>query len=531
GTDARSAPATAGHGVGEDGSTAAGRPWLVAAGLIGVWLVYVWYSSRATGIYNDDDLGHYFMARDAWHAPRLFLNVWGRPLFTLLYALPARWGFDAVQLTTTVVTVLGALVTGRAALRLGLRGGLAAGLQATMPFVLLLSTASLTEPLCALVLALALAARAAGRERRFALWASLVPLARLELTVLVVAWALLLVRRRRWLDAALTGTGLAVWALAAALAHGEPLWLWRQVVTGESNLYGTTPLWHYPQGLVYVVGPVVFLFLLVDLVVRRDRRGRARGLDWITGSALGALLLYMVLAWRVSFGHSAGFLRHLVAVSPLFALMAARGLEVTFARVAAGDRRPLRILAGGVVLIGLFLSRGLVMHHRAVGPFEVTRLAAGLIILGLVGLAASRGGARRLALRHGPLACVLLALVYGLAAEPPLRASAEQLAVRRCFDWYLASRWRQAPVVATHPWLEFHLDAVGRRPPGGSPPVGRRSVEAAPPESVIFWDSHYSLRADDRMTLADFKFDPRFEMRFESITPDSLFVMYALVKH
>ena len=115
-------------------------------------------------------------------------------------------------------------------------------------------------------------------------------------------------------QALLCGAGVLAWALAAALATGDPLWLWHHVVTGEENLYGAASFWHYPRGLVFIIGPVAFLFLLVDLVDRLVHRR----IDALTASILVALALYVALAWKLPFGHSAGFLRHLVAIANSF---------------------------------------------------------------------------------------------------------------------------------------------------------------------------------------------------------------------
>jgi hypothetical protein len=338
--------------------------------------------------------------------------------------------------------------------------------------------------------------------------------------------------------------GVAAWAIAGALVHGDLLWLPHQVFTGGENLYGQTDFWHYPRGLIYVIGPVVFLFVLVDLV----ERTRRRRLDLLAVGPIAVLLLYLVFSWKLSVGHAAGFLRHLVAAAPIYALSAARGLVT-----AIDDRRAWRgamlTLSAGTLLIGLFLSRTLVMHHRAVGPIEVARLTVALVLLVVVGVAGRgspsrrvseptqephRGGKpatrgrRRAAIAAAAL--VVIALFYALLAEPPLEPNAEQEAVLELWEWFEGSQWSAAPLIVTHPWFLRELAAGGRLPRGGLPPVKRTPIEEAGAGTIIIWDSHYSQRPPEGMQLADFKFDPRFEMLRESISGNRRFTAYALLK-
>jgi hypothetical protein len=501
------------------------RLWLWAVAL-GLAVLYLGESFLARGVYNDDDIGHYLMARDAPRDPALYLNVWGRPLFTLVYSLPAQFGFDAVRRSTALVTVATAIVTGLGGTRLGVPAPLGAALFGTMPFVLLLSYSSLTEPLAALVIAASLWAWLARRRGLALCGLGLLPLARLELAVLAIPLGLLAAAQLRgWrrLYGLLPGAFLVLWAAIGAMATGDLAWLPHQVLGEGENLYGQTGFWHYPQGLIHVVGPVVFLFLLVDL----GERIRARRVDLVALLPASVLGLYIVFSWKLSVGHAAGFLRHLVAASPAFALSAARGLESAL-HDSRARRGALAILAAGTVVIGVFHSRALVMHHRAVGPFELSRLMVGILVLVLATLAA----ARRPRLPAGALASgiVLLALGYAIAAEPPLSPSAEQEAVLALAAQFLGSADAGSPVIASHPWFLLALDRAGRLPPGGVPLTKRPAIESAAPGTVIIWDSHYALRPPDGMTLRDFKFDPRFELVRESIASDRRFGAYVLRK-
>ncbi|HUI25052.1 MAG TPA: hypothetical protein VL403_03120, partial [Candidatus Kryptonia bacterium] len=58
-----------------------GRLWLAAAAVVGVAFALLYPDS-----YQQDGGYHYLVARWAWTHRINFVSVWGRPLFTFLYA-------------------------------------------------------------------------------------------------------------------------------------------------------------------------------------------------------------------------------------------------------------------------------------------------------------------------------------------------------------------------------------------------------------------------------------------------------------
>ena len=76
------------------------RALFVIAALFLYWVLYALKSSE---LYSDDDVSHFLMARYApWH-PKLFLDIWGRPLFTLLYCPGSQLGLTGARLTSAVI--------------------------------------------------------------------------------------------------------------------------------------------------------------------------------------------------------------------------------------------------------------------------------------------------------------------------------------------------------------------------------------------------------------------------------------------
>ena len=80
--------------------------WLAAAWLIAFATAGVALALLIPDGYQQDGGTHFLFARDAWWNHFLFVDVWGRPLFTTLYSLPAQAGYLPAKLLTVVVCVV-----------------------------------------------------------------------------------------------------------------------------------------------------------------------------------------------------------------------------------------------------------------------------------------------------------------------------------------------------------------------------------------------------------------------------------------
>jgi hypothetical protein len=139
--------------------------WVVL--LVGL---FISYTLRSTGTYQDDDIAHFLIARWSWHHPHLLLDTWGRPAFTILYAPVAPLGLFAVRIYSAL---LAGIVCGGAALLARLYGlrwyYLAVPLTGLQPEFVRQAFSSLTELTFALILCLTLIAY---RQRYWTLYAS-----------------------------------------------------------------------------------------------------------------------------------------------------------------------------------------------------------------------------------------------------------------------------------------------------------------------------------------------------------------------
>jgi hypothetical protein len=310
--------------------------WLLGFGALGATLVRLYPDS-----YQQDGGFHYLFSRWSLAHPRLFLDVWGRPLFTLLYAGPAQLGYPAAKLLTVAVAVATGWQTYRLAREAGLeRPALAVPLLWLQPAFLLLSSETMTEPLFALVLTVALRLHLAGRIRWGMVVASLLPLARPEGFFVGVLWGLLVVLDQRtgappwWraLSSLWLALGVALWWGGALLMTGDPLYIpkvWPRDWGATGGIYGIGPWWHFLRIRDQILaGPVLQGLFVLGLGALAARRR----LGAIVATALLVPVLHAAFFVFGFFG-SAGYARYLVCVAPPLALVtlagwnaAARGL-------------------------------------------------------------------------------------------------------------------------------------------------------------------------------------------------------------
>lgn len=150
------------------------------------------------GTWDDDTPTRYFNVRNALSDPRQFMMVWNRPLVTILYV----WLFQLGKMfvvQTALISVISAYVMYRAAKDLRLQNAFM-----IIPFVVLqtyffrIASTALTEPLAALILALSFYFYVKKNFLAFTICGSLLPVARLELSLLLVISVAILIQQRLW---------------------------------------------------------------------------------------------------------------------------------------------------------------------------------------------------------------------------------------------------------------------------------------------------------------------------------------------
>ncbi|MEP7189834.1 MAG: hypothetical protein ABI901_11650 [Roseiflexaceae bacterium] len=186
--------------------------WAIGVTVLSLIALYISYTLRSSGTYQDDDIGHFLISRWSWKHPELLFDVWGRPAFTLLYAPVAPFGLLTARIYSAIlagIVCLGSALLAKAYnLRLYWLSALFAGLQ---PEFVRQGFSTLTELSLALWLCVALIAHKQKRLTLMAFAAGWLPLARYETIPILAIMLWILFRQRRFGLCCLALAPLLIW--------------------------------------------------------------------------------------------------------------------------------------------------------------------------------------------------------------------------------------------------------------------------------------------------------------------------------
>jgi hypothetical protein len=295
-----------------------------------LWFLYLAFANK--GFYGGaDEVVHYWMSRYSWQHPLLFLDLWGKPLFTTLSSPFSQMGFEWLR----VFNVLAGLTTAYIAFRILKEAsvkhawlGFILTLGAPVYFALLPS--ALTEVLFSLLLMLGVW----GLTRSFSLWPafllSFLPFARNEGFVILIALVPWLIYRKKYAAIPLLLSGYLIFSLIGWLVFRDFLWLWHGNPYKGNPMYGSGELLHFvkeiPRSTGLIITTSAFIAWIVSLLPddKLSRIGLRKG-PIVILSLLGFVPYFAAhsYVWWAQAGNSLGLVRVLGAVSPLLSLPAA----------------------------------------------------------------------------------------------------------------------------------------------------------------------------------------------------------------
>jgi hypothetical protein len=348
--------------------------WCIACIAVGAAVVHAF-----PGAYVQDPALHFLRARWMWSHPWMLVDVWDRPLFTLVYAIPAALPgtgapYLAAKISTIGITAVAAWLTWELARGYRLeRPALVIPLMWLQPCVFLLCAETTPEPLFALMFALALVLYQRGRLVQSALSASLLILIRPEGIALAALWAWCTIRDARAGQTVgkrvATASALAVapvvwWYLAAQItqdpwfiAHNWPPLSasWRSILTG-GGVENPVRQWAEIVGVVlavpFAVGSVGSLW--------------QRRLGMPLAAVLTVAIAHLVVGGAGIFGW-APIPSAFVCVAPAIAVLTLAGwnaLSATRAWVPTGARRGVGWAVATVVLVVSLVGDVLVLDSQ-----------------------------------------------------------------------------------------------------------------------------------------------------------------------
>jgi hypothetical protein len=317
------------------------RPLAIGMGIFAVLSAYA--AVKSQGFLEADAVTHYLFARFALHEHHYLVNVWGRPLITGLYMIPAvLGGVLGVRFLSLALALICAGVTYIVAGKQEYRWPALAGIfLLAQPLMYLHSFSELTELPFATLIILAFAAFQSRRFLLMTIAISLAPLGRPEGFGMIVIVAIALVVYRKWWWLPILLVPLAIWSYAGfRIWTPDPQthwwqWLIKSWPYSAKSAYGNGPLLAYLARMPAVVSPFIFpampigLWLTARAISLRSHEGRCNLV--IAALPVGIFVVHSILWWKGLMA-SSGELRYLLIVGPFWALLAARGWEWIWTR-------------------------------------------------------------------------------------------------------------------------------------------------------------------------------------------------------
>ena len=468
------APSRAHHSV----DVASG--WRARRLLAGLLLLSVLVAFFTKGTYDSgDSLLHYEYAHYAFKHPLNLLNSWAKPLFTLLAAVPAQFGFLGMKLFQCAVVALSAWCAFIVARALRLPAPELAILFAyAAPDYFLIQFSGLTEPLFGLLLVGAAALAVRGQPAASAVVLSWLPFVRSEGFILLGIWVVYFCLKREWRCLPLLLLGYAVYSAVGAVVLGELDWVFGRNPYDTVSVYGHGNWSHFVRNIPNLLGWILtILFVLGGLRMVRDSFRPAR---WQTPLFLAELLLVYgsiavfvgahTIFWAEGLFNSAGLQRVLAITTPLAAVVALNGLALLL-ELGRSEAARRRIRVGATVAVVAW-------------PFTGARNA--------------------------------------IRPERDFGIEPDQELARRAGNWFRqAHAGRPLPPVAFQvPSLAsaLRVDPFDEHARPLLTRDGRSQLATLPLHTLLFWDE-WAARYEARLPLAQLRRDPRFRLRWQDALP------------
>ncbi len=507
----------------------------IALGAVAVILAY--WLIRSPRPYDDDNIGRYFMAQAALTKPEFFLSMWGRPLAIIFFLIPSQFGYWFCAVCTAVLTIGTCYLTYRAAKESRRPfAWVAVAFLAFQPVFFSTSWSLCTEPLAAFFLAAGLLYFYKKKYIPSALALSLVPLARTEMVLILPFFAFVFVKEKKYLPVALLGTGLALFQVAGMVGTGDMMYLLTASKSFGEGLYQNGPFEHYFIRFIFIVGPVLFLFMILQLT----RDVRKMNINVINVSIVAMFCFHVYLYWQGS-GIVVGFLRHFVAIAPMMTLLALDGFNAWLNEENEKEKKvSLLILSATAFLILIDLSFNLIGDYyyadNAGNILEkeyskfVIALAITLFFLFRNFLNIRNTFMKRLMLGMALAATV----VYCLTKEKPLQLAPEHQTVKNFHVYFQEHLKDKVPMtMICHPWFFFFDDFNYYSRPyaaGNYLEMRKEKLDQLPVGGIVVWDSHYSWRLSSNVQEQDLTKNPNFKLMQQFISTDRKFGIYLFEK-
>ncbi|NQU52274.1 MAG: hypothetical protein HQ522_07010, partial [Bacteroidetes bacterium] len=337
-------------------------------------VIFIFLNETTLG--GTDNVTHFQTARYAFKYPQLFLNHWGKPVYTALSAPFAFFGFKMAQFFNVVIAVLTLLLVYKISKFIYPLGAIfTVVLAAFAPIYFLLMTTCLTEVLFSFILVVSVYFFIQNRFIFSAVVLSFIPFVRNEGLILFPIFALAFILKRSYLSILFLSTGAILYSIIGYFVFDDFFWIINRFPHALGDgIYGSGELFHFVKKSNYIFGMPLIIILLGGLVfwsVEIIKRFQIRNESFIlfiiiVGSWLAYFAAHSFVWWQgIS---SLGLIRVIGGVIPLAALTGVKGIQFVFEKTK--NRKVAVIILSLVALAQVFMFFNQNRVPRKAGPIE-----------------------------------------------------------------------------------------------------------------------------------------------------------------
>lgn len=281
-----------------------------------------------------DSLAHFKFAHNAFRFPVFFFNNWAKPVFTLLSAPFAAFGFKGIQFFNVLVATAAGFFSYLVAKELKMKQPILAIILCCFAPVFAYNIFSgLTEILFALVSILTTYLLLKNRFIFASIVVSFLPFIRTEGILLMPVYAIFIINRKQYKAIAFMLTGTLLYSIVGSFFNGDLFWLITKTPYRSTiGLFGTGSFFQYikrspgyfgiPNEIFYVTGFVAGLTLYL-----RNKKEYSQEFLLVVLPFLTYFFAHSFMWWS-GIGNSQGTNRYMAAIVPFMAVMSTRGLTL-----------------------------------------------------------------------------------------------------------------------------------------------------------------------------------------------------------
>jgi len=315
----------------------------------------------STGVNGEtDSITHYQIARYAFKYPKNFLDHWGKPLFTILSAPMAQFGYDGAVVFNLICGLLSAWFAYLIAKQMNYRYAWAAIVFTVFtPGYLFIMYSSLTEILFSLVLIASIYLFGSRRFIWSAVLISFIPFARTEGVMFIILFIPALLWMKQYKSLPFLLLGFIIFSLAGLPVYHDLFWFFTKMPysTATSDIYGKGSFWYYFVEMRYILYYPMMLLILAGLVFIsiNIKKGfeNLREMKYVLQYFLIIPSIFtFILAHSLMWWQGIGILaspRFIACILPLAAIIAAYGFELVLTKIKSGTLH--RNLAGTLMIL------------------------------------------------------------------------------------------------------------------------------------------------------------------------------------